>query len=48
MDGKKLGDEAARPTLERIRADRDRVCPRLRPFLDTIRRRLCDRLAATA
>lgn len=41
MDDRKL-KEAARPILERIRADGERVSPRLRPFLDTIRERLCD------
>lgn len=41
MDERKLKD-AARPTLERIRADSERVSPKLKPFLDTIRERLLE------
>jgi len=37
-----LRDRLAKPTLQRIRADRDGVHLRLRPLLDTIARRLFD------
>lgn len=42
MNEKTLKEEAARATLERIHADAEQASSKLRPFLDTIGRRLLD------